>query len=429
MKWRHLRWSNLLYALFAVTFIAAGSIWFLQNFELKQVDAYTGYKGEARSNSLFAARLFLKRMGIPAERHDGLTELPPNDTVIILNTERYSLSNEKTEELLDWVARGGHLITRARTDVDSLVQAEAAESNEKGFSTENRDLLQDTLDISIGPHIMPDDDLPILFKPANSEETLSIELDFFNSLNTTRNDTIHYQLENDTWFMDQPYGKGHVSLLTSLDFFENHSLNSVDHGKMLWYLVHSHKAEPKQVWLLHQDTLPSLITLLLRHAAPLVFACALLLLFAFWALIPRFGAIIPEPPPQRRRILDHIKASGQFLWKRQDKGREQLCHTLQHSIDQLAQQRIPGWQLMPAEQQHVALAEFLQFNSSQHTASAASTPQRNSGQKSGRKHEHKPFSPQSLNSGNLQQLLSANTLDEQNFTSLVQLAQYLRNPI
>ena len=407
MKWQNLPWNNLLYALFAITLVTAGSIWFLQNFELKQVDAYTGYKGEARSNPLFAARLFLKRMGIPAERHDGLTDLPSTDSVIILNTERYSLSAQKTQELLDWVAAGGHLITRARTDIDSRAQAETAQDNDKRFSTEGRDLLQDTLNISIGPHIMPDDDLPVLFKPVNSEETLSIGLPFFNSLNTTRTDTTHYQLEHDTWFMDQPHGKGHVSLLSTLRFFENYALSLADHGKMLWYLVHSHTAEPKQVWLVHQDTLPSLITLLFKYAAPLLFTLSLLLLFIFWALIPRFGALIPELPPQRRRILDHIKASGQFLWKRQNKGREQLCHTLQHSIGKLAQQRIPGWQLMTAEQQHAALTEYLQR---QH------------------KRDHTHINSQRLSGENLQHMLSAKTLDEQHFTRLVQLAQCLRNP-
>ncbi|MEZ5450429.1 MAG: hypothetical protein R3E89_16145 [Thiolinea sp.] len=45
-------------------------------------------------------------MGIPAERRAGLPDLPEQDTVIVLNTERFSLSKEKTTELLDWVAQG-----------------------------------------------------------------------------------------------------------------------------------------------------------------------------------------------------------------------------------------------------------------------------------------------------------------------------------
>ncbi len=398
MRWPQLQWSYLLYALFALTLLAAGTSWFLNNFELKQVDSYTGYRGEARSNSLFAARLFLKRMGIPAERRDGLLTLPPPDSVIILNTERYTLSAAKTEALLAWVAAGGHLITRARSDTAPHTAGEAR--TDARFSTEDRDLLQERLNIRIGPHIMPDDDaLPVLFQPANSAETLSVELNFFHSLHTTRTDAAHYQLAHDTWFIDQPYGAGHVSLFAELDFFENYLINNADHGKMLWYLVHSHIAQPQRVWLLHQDTLPSLFTLLLRHAAPVLLVGVALLLFSFWALIPRFGAIIPEPPPQRRRLLDHIKASARFMWKRQDKGREQLCQTLQHSLNSQAQRRIPGWQLMSTTEQYAALSAYLQ---------PIHAP---------------PFTPD-----HLQHLLTATALDEHHFTRLVQLVQCLRNP-
>ncbi|MGB0846992.1 MAG: DUF4350 domain-containing protein [Thiolinea sp.] len=404
-----MKWQNLLYAVFAVTLISAGTAWFLQNFELEQVDEFTGYKGEARHNNLFAARLFLKRMGIPAERHDGLVNLPDTDTIILLNTERYSLSTAKTLELMEWVNQGGHLITRARVDIENREDAEATTGSR--FGTEDRDHLQDQLGISIGAHQMPDEtDLPVLFQPDNSPETLSIELDFFNHLRSEREDAVQYQLGNHTWLIDQPYGKGHVSLLATLTFFENHSLDRADHGKLLWYLLHRHKAEPKQIWLVHQDTLPSLITLLFRHASPLLLALSLLLLFTFWALIPRFGAMIPEPPPQRRRILDHIKASGHFLWKRQQNGRQQLCETMQKRVLQLAKQHLPGWQLLSEKEQYQALADYLQ-------QPAILTENL----------QHSAQTDNDLNNDKLQQLLSADTLDEADFTRLVQLAQRIRN--
>ena len=390
-----MKWQNLLYSVFAVMFVVAGTGWFLQNFELQEVDEFTGFKGEARDNSLFAARLYLKRMGIPAERREGLIDLPDADTVILLNTGRYSLSDTKTDELLAWVKNGGHLITRARVDAENKDQVEEANNNR--FGTENRDALQTRLGVTIGRHKMPDDsELPVLFQPANSSETLSVELDFFNTLQTSHEAAEVHYLDNDIWFIDQPYGAGRVSLLTTLDFFENHSLENSDHGKLLWYLLHSHRPDLKQVWLVHQDTLPSLITLLVRNAGALLLMLGLLLVFIFWALIPRFGATIPEPRPERRRILDHVHASGQFLWKRQPTGQQQLCQTMQHSISRIAQQRIPGWQFMASEQQYETLATHLD--------------------QPGLSHEK------------LQHLLSANTLNEQDFTHLVQLARRLRKP-
>ncbi|MEZ5537790.1 MAG: DUF4350 domain-containing protein [Thiolinea sp.] len=387
-----MRLQNLLYALFAVALLGGGTLWFLNNFELKTLAEYTGYKGEARSNPLFAARLFSKGMGIPAERHDGLATLPDTDTVIVLDTERFSLSEEKIDEVLDWVRQGGHLITRARVDLENAEQLD----DETAVETEDRDILQSRLGISIGAHQMPDeDDLPARIQLPNSPETVAVELDFFNALQTDANNARHYRLNGQSWLIQQPQGNGLVSMLATLDMIENAALDSAEHGKFFWYLLHSHNPDFKQVWLIHQDTLPHLFVLLFRHAVPLLVVLGLLLLFSFWALMPRFGALIPEPPPQRRRIMDHIKASGQFLWKKQQQGPQQLCATLQHSIQQQAQRHIPGWQFMPASEQQHALAELLDW------------PTENLNQ--------------------LEQLLAATRLNESGFTRLVQLLHRLRN--
>lgn len=391
-----MRFQNLLYAVFAVALVAGGATWFLQNFELETLDEFTGYKGEARNNSLFAARLFSKQMGIPAQRQDGLASLPDTDTVIVLNTERFSLSAEKITELLDWVSAGGHLITRARVDLDNKADAEA----ETGTETEDRDILQARLGISIGAHELPDEDeLPAEIQLPNSPEAVSVTIDFFNDLQTTADNARKYQLTGSTWLVQQPQGKGLVTLASTLDMIENSALDQADHGKFLLYLLQSHNPDYQQVWLVHQDTLPHLFALLFRHASPLLVVLGLLLLFTFWALMPRFGALIVEPPPERRRILDHIKASGQFLWKKQQNGPEQLCAVLQHTIRQQAQRRIPGWQFLPADEQYQSLAGLLD----------------------------EPSSALKTDANQLEQLLSAKRLNEAGFTTLVKLAHRLRN--
>ncbi|HIQ07144.1 MAG TPA: hypothetical protein EYH35_01660, partial [Thiotrichaceae bacterium] len=67
----------------------------------KEVDI--GFTGEARSNSLYAARLFLKKMGIPAQKVNiyQLENLPSTKTVILINTYRSSLSEARIDQLLE----------------------------------------------------------------------------------------------------------------------------------------------------------------------------------------------------------------------------------------------------------------------------------------------------------------------------------------
>ena len=383
-----MRWQNLLIGLFAVALLSVGVLWLLNNYELKEIDAYSGYKGEARTNSLFASRLLLRRMGVPAERNDGLSSLPDTDTVIQLNTERYTFTENKVDNLLDWVKRGGHLITRARVDVKTKDDAD----NEDLPETEDRDVLQQKLGIRIGAHQMPDEDIASIQLP-NAPAALKVEMDFFNALLPDQ-PAREYQHDGHTWLIQQPLGKGLVTLASTLDFLENDRLDKEDHAQLLWYLLASHQQDYHAVWLVHQDTLPNLFTLLYRHAWAVLLMFGLLLVFTFWALIPRFGAMIAEPPPERRRLLEHITASGQFLWKQQVQGREQLLTSSRHSIHQLARTRIPGWQWLDQQQQVTALAQRLQLGPAQ----AARLPH----------------------------LLQAESLDEADFVQLLQLDDTLR---
>jgi hypothetical protein len=44
----------------------------------------------------------------------------------------------------------------------------------------------------------------------------------------------------------------------------------------------------------------------------------LLLAAWLWRIMPRFGPLIPDPLPARRRLLDHLRASGLFHWNNGD---------------------------------------------------------------------------------------------------------------
>lgn len=387
-----MKWQNLTIGLLALVIFVVGCLWFLQNYELKEVSSYTGYRGEARTNDLFAARLFLNRMGLPASREDGLTKLPSTDTVIVLDTGRYTMSPQKIQSLLAWVEAGGHLITRARVD---YATEEAAKADEESVDTEKRDLLQQSLQVEIGAHaLLDDEDLPFTLQLPHQPQPLKLEIDFFNALVTKNPIAQAYQADNKNFLLQIPLGQGLISLAATLEFVENHQIDTAQHAEFFWWLLHSHNPKFKQVWLVNQDTLPGLSNLLRQYAWPVLLMSALLLIAIFWALIPRFGAFIPEPIPERRRILEHIQASGQFMWKRQAQGKQQLLDSTRHALRQTARTRIPGWQWLTPQPQTQQLAHYLQLT---------------------------PDHYQSLH-----HLLTAPTLTDADFIRLVQLANTLR---
>lgn len=391
--------QNLLISLLVVATLAGGLLWFLNNFKLEEVDEYVGFRGEARSNNLYAARTFLQRMGIPSERRDNLTRLPDSDTVILLNTQRYTLSGKRMEQLLNWVENGGHLITRARLGKAD----ERDDEKQRDRDIEERDLLQSTLGISVLQQVVLDDnegETPFPLTLTGVADPLMVDLPFLHNLMADDATPHHltYTPENGgaeqqaTWMLQKSYGAGQVTLASSLDFVENYALDRADHARILWHLVHRDNPEPR-VWLLHQTRLPSLPERLIQHAWAVLLSLFLLLLFSFWALMPRFGNLIPSPPPERRRILEHIRASGRFMWKQGNRqhGRTALIAAGRAAIEDTVQRRFPAWQTLTPEARLAYLTPLT-----------------------------------GLDTTRLHTLLTQDTLNEQDFITLMQVAERIR---
>jgi hypothetical protein len=308
--------QSILIGLFVAVVTTTGVFWFLNTYEYKEVDEYTGFSGEARENSLFAARLFLKRMGIPSERQTSLQTLPDTNTVLVIDTDRYTLSRQKSDALLAWVASGGHLITRSR----HLNSVPDAEDTEDAATATDHDVLQLTLGITTGEHVIPEeDDLPLEAELSNMSHPLQVDPEFFYTLQTTAEHAYPQTYNDAAWLLEMEHGNGLITWVANLDFIENPALDDYDHAEFFWHMLHGLHDEPQAVWLIHSDDMPALSTLLWEHAWALLLTLAVFIPLTILALSPRFGPMIPKPAPERRRILEHIHASGLFMWQRHRK--------------------------------------------------------------------------------------------------------------
>ena len=314
------------FGLLAILVLVGATLSFLNTFELKETEEHVGFKGEAKTNNLYAARLFLKSMGIPAQRQERLSTLPDTDTVLIIDTQRYTLSTQKIEELLAWVERGGHLITRARTpDNDATLYNDDEDEDEdeaKPTASQSKfDPLQTALGITLGENIIPEeDDLPLQVERPGYPKTLEVDPEFFYALETNAAVQSQQAYQNDAWLLEIKRGSGLITLAANLDFIENAAIDDYDHAEFFWHLLHGLHSQPQNVWLIHQDDLPPLWKLLWERAWPLLLTLALAIPLGILALSPRFGPLQAAPTPERRRILEHIHASGRFMWKRHQQG-------------------------------------------------------------------------------------------------------------
>lgn len=346
--------QRFIIGLIAILATAASIIWFLNSFELKETEEHIGFKGEAKTNTLYAARLFLKRMGIPSERKDSLSSLPDTDSVLIIDTERYTLSPQKISAILDWVKRGGHLITRARipgntktlygthkqdndsSDQDSADNADDQEETKKAERIGKADPLQAELGVRIGKHVMPEeDDLPLDVTLSGMSHSLEADPGFFYTLETDAADTYPQRYKKSAWLLEQNWGDGMVTLAANLDFIENGTLADYEHAELFWHMIHGLHDQPHSVWLVHQDDMPPLWALIWQHAWTLVLSFLALVLLTFLALMPRFGPLLPNPKPERRRIIEHIRASGHFMWKHYKSGSDKQYADFAATTEQL----------------------------------------------------------------------------------------------
>jgi hypothetical protein len=142
-------------------------------------------------------------------------------------------------------------------------------------------------------------------------------------------------------------GRGHV-VFVARDYFTGTALRDHDNAELL--LVLAALAGKTAPVLIVGSTQPQTWTAALwQHFAPALCAGALLVLLWAWAAARRFGPAVPEPDGIRRALLEHVEASGRWLWQVPG-GRELLLAAVRGAVATRLQRRAPELNALdPAE--------------------------------------------------------------------------------
>ncbi|PWQ98406.1 DUF4350 domain-containing protein [Leucothrix arctica] len=369
-------------ALVIVTLISLLTFGFFHLYERVEESGWKPLTGEAKSNPLFASRLFLKRMGIPTQSLESLhslVELPSTNSVILLTASRYSLSEQRVDELLAWVEQGGHLIIPSTEawqesyyEFDEALVDETSNDNRDAPPTVSADPIQNAIKVHIDSddHIEFEDGKPRKIQLPNATRPLEIAEDHFHAIILDDdNESVQIekvQLDNKNFIIRQGVGAGLVTLVSQLHFMEYRTLYDFDHAEILWYLVHRNATElssPDEVWLIHSDESPSLLSLIWKKFW--AFILMLTALLVVWGLRTsrRFGPLIPKEDEDRRHLMEHITASGAYYWKH--KQGDTLINSTRTATNQRLSRRIPGWQSLTKDQQAEAVAKRLTLDTKQ----------------------------------------------------------------
>lgn len=339
---------QILFALLVVVLGLSGTAWFLANFERTTEKVRVGFQGKARTDRSLAAQRLLQRMGMHAQAVKALPELralPPSAT-LVLPQARWAIAPPLRAELLRWVEQGGHLIVEAEPvhEPDPLLDALGVKRSAIEVPESEEDLgglraAWETVKIAL-----PDDRPPV-----NVHMSQSLSVDAETALASFGGDYA-------TTLLLIERGRGLVTVANDLAGITNELIGEHDHAEFLWRLVQL-QPEGREVLFFDNPQALSLAGWLRAHAWPALSAGTALLLLWLWRVAPRFGPVQADPERQRRRLLDHLRTSGRFLWS--NGGGAQLLEAAREACLRRVTRAHPDLLATPEAQREARLAELL----------------------------------------------------------------------
>ncbi|MGE8151198.1 DUF4350 domain-containing protein [Pseudomonas vancouverensis] len=359
------RWGLMLGVLGAALLCALGVYLYLKAMPY-QIEIDHGPSPQARNNPYLAAELFLRKQGLTVDHANGLDILPsldPRQHSLLLLGDRYNMTPRQIDQVMNWTRAGGRLLFVAQ----SLWDEKLRQSN---------DLLLDRVqlhqllskDLKDLPPDVNDDPYPNLTKLYLEDENAPAYAGFDTAFHLEDPKNLAQSWANSakaTHMMQLNHGLGSIIVVTDADLWKTPHIEQYDNAWLLWYLT-----ADTAVTLIFNTDRDSLPALLLRYFPQALVALVALILLGFWHFGMRQGPMTEAPPKARRQLLEHLRASADFLLRRN--GQAHLLHALQQDILRRARHRHPGFEQLPVAEQWLVLARLT--GQSTRTISQAMTP-------------------------------------------------------
>jgi hypothetical protein len=274
----------------------------------------------------------LQELGYDAEstrQRSELDEMLAQSDVVVTSYSHAFEKMERRERLIRWMESGGHLVLETKTY--RLAEDSAAQTpllNQFGINPVSKNPLFDeyaTTETQVQIY-RQGTQFNAAFVP---RYTLELEGDNFS---------IVVSDDNGVHLAEVPVGAGTLTVLSDMDIWRNEKIGDLDHAALLAEVLGK---SPGRITILHYLAMPSLAELIWRHAKTAVVPLIALLLMFLWFLNDRFGPPVQRERRQRRSLIEHIEAAGQFDW-RFNRGANVLKN-VRHELQQYIESRHPTW--------------------------------------------------------------------------------------
>lgn len=324
-----------------VALVAAAAVLvalFFSSCEKRSIDIPRGYQGEASRNPYLAAQRLLERLGTPVSSAADLAdaaELPPIDATLILPTARRSVGRARALQLSQWAEAGGHLIVvtwqlfddenrspdfvldplgvRQYMNEADEEEPESEEPESDGTpplvtKVSDPEAEEEVSEPELARAIFPDRDAPL---EVEFDPSFRIELDE----KAAEARVFEIADANGAHLVTLRHGSGLVTALTDDYFLTQPIIGDWDHAELVYRITHFAGREGP-VLIVFGDEYPGALALIWRHGWMVVASGLLVLALWLWSASRRFGPIAPDPSPERRELMEHVRAAGRFQFRR-----------------------------------------------------------------------------------------------------------------
>jgi hypothetical protein len=278
----------------------------LSQLERRTLEIEVGPSEEARRNPFLAAERFLARLEIPVASESGRERLrrlpPPTDTLLVRHPG--FLAPERRRALDQWMTDGGRLVVTASVpETGGAEERDLAAGYGVRLSTEDAERsaadgqTEVIAEISVEAAGRP---LRVAFSTERALETVAEPEMAIIAADRLR-------------MVRLPVGDGSLTVLAEERFMTNAAIGEHDHALVMAYLLAP--APGGTVWLLYDREMPWIGALVWSAAPYAIISGALCLLAWAWSAGARLGPLQPVPGRDRRDLLEHLDASGDFLWR------------------------------------------------------------------------------------------------------------------
>lgn len=316
MNWRALWITGVL----IVSVMLLGGWWFTTHFERISVKKPQPMAAEARRNPYLALERFMAKMGRPIILGSDivtLDTLAPGGVLILDRNRNSVMTKERIDTLFNWVGKGGYLIVvpewantsdpiLARLRVKNCGDGKtgldvcfASKFNSRAPNAPPSHPGQRQIFV----HIPDTEKMLTIARQGNGLKAGDIAPEWFVERNGYSDWLLHYR-----------YGAGNISLIDNLDqLLSNQAIDKYDHAEFFWTLLKRYQPSGS-VTLLTRLPVPGLSDWLMGEAWAASISAMLLIALWLWQVVPRFGPIMPDAPPLRRELREHLNAVGRFVW-------------------------------------------------------------------------------------------------------------------